>query len=124
MLRLIACAALMLSAVVPVEQPATFAENWHTVEDTSLCVDLDSQKFDENEVTWTYESCGSSNSSQAKASCTYQPRMSDDIFVWYVYDASRGWIEQTAQFQTAEYKMIVDECLDWASAPASARSST
>ena len=93
------------------EQSSAFAEDWHAVENTSLCVDYDSEKYDANGVAWTYKTCGSDYLSQTKVDCAHQSAG----LVWYVYDDSRGWIAHSSMTNTPEYEMVGEECDTWAS---------
>src|SRR3954454_19493651 len=110
LLRRIACAALIVATIVPIEQPAAQAENWHAVQNTSLCVDWDSEQFDDSGVTWTYKQCNSPAPPwRATVDCVHPP-----IVMYSVYDSSRGWIAQNVQPNTPELEMLGNECDGWA----------
>jgi len=75
MFRVVACLALMLSAVlVPLEQPGARAEQWMTVRNADFCVDIDSiRRGDDGEVMWLAKpTCGDSDSLRMKTNCWHR----------------------------------------------------
>lgn len=99
------------------------APKWNHLEGTFVCVDSNSERFDQDGAYWSFEysydpSCANGSSPlRAKAECRHQVFGPDfdprKPLIWHLYDGSAGWIEQSEQPDSEQYLMVGVECVGW-----------
>lgn len=113
MLRPIACAVLLASAIFPVEHPAAQAADWREVLHTGWCVDRDSEQVDRGGVIWAFKSCILDYVFHAKVDCAHQQSDPDKVD-WYWDDGSGGgWASESSSRGTSHHEMVMEECEGW-----------
>lgn len=116
MLRPITCAALVVSSLIPAEQPAAHAESWHAIADTPYCVDYDSEQFDNEGASWSFKLCDPAESTDVwhgKVDCAHQSFDSDAPLTW-ILDDGTGTLTKESSPGSPERPMVVSECDGWA----------